>query len=108
MQARGQTQSVTLPVTVSKTWTGARTQSHGAAWESMRGEVWWGGGVSLWVAGAFRSLFTSCLVPHHHHFEGGGGFAEGVIMQDGGQVFGYGWVVFRSFVVVWWLIDLKM
>lgn len=35
--------------------------------------------MSLWVAGAFRSLFTSCLVPHHqlHHYEDGGGFAEG-------------------------------
>lgn len=29
-------------------------------------------GVSLWVAGALRSLFTSCSVPHrhHHHSEG--------------------------------------
>lgn len=34
MQARGQTQSVTLPVTARKTWTGARTQSRGAARES--------------------------------------------------------------------------
>lgn len=42
--------------------------------------------MSLWVAGAFRFLFTSCLAPHHHHSEGGGGFAEWVIMQDGGQV----------------------
>lgn len=41
-------------------------------------------GVGLWVAGAFRSPFTSCLVPQHHHFGGGGGFAEWVIMQEGG------------------------
>lgn len=39
----------------TRTWTGARTQSHAAAWESR------GGG--LWVAGAFRFHFTSCLVP---------------------------------------------
>lgn len=52
----------------------------------------WGVGLGLWVAAAFRSPFTSCLVPHHHHFEGGGGFAEWVIMQEGGT----GQIIFGS------------
>lgn len=84
MQARGQTQTVTLPITAPKS---GQEPGHRATLQpgrAGRGGVRWGVGLGLWVAAAFRSPFTSCLVPHHHHFEGGGRFAECVVMQEGG------------------------
>lgn len=49
MQAWGQTKTVTLP----RTWTGARTQSHSAAWE---GRTRRGTG---WVAATFHFLLNA-------------------------------------------------
>lgn len=71
MQTRGQTQERDPPQHRTKTWTGARTETHGAAWES-RGLTLVGGGVCVWLKHS-GLLFTSCLVPPHHWLEGGGG-----------------------------------
>lgn len=91
MLARGQTQTVTLPITAPEPGQepGPRVtlQPGRAGWGGMR----WGRGGGSAGCRSFWPPFTSC---HHHHFGGGGGFEEWVVMQGEGQLIGYVQIVF--------------
>lgn len=102
MPARGQTQTVTLPITAPEPGQEpghrATLQPGRAAWGGIR----WGRGGGSVGGWSFRSPFTSC---HHHRFRGGGGFEEGVVMQGEGHLFSYVLIIFVGGMKIWRLDD---